>query len=113
MHLLVVLVLVVGTFLYFPRLAKALVGLGLLGCLVVAGIVGYQMVAHTAVDSRVTHPPDAGERQGMLAFPFLLDNVSGRTFSSDEAGCLSHGDRFPLTPRTQAACRKACEASFI
>src|SRR5712671_3680448 len=67
MHLLVVLVLVVGTFLYFPRLAKVLVGLALVGLLVgglaIAGTLLYQeYVVRPAKEAAATKAAAEAER---------------------------------------------------
>jgi hypothetical protein len=46
MHVVLVIILALGTFWFFPRLAQALVALALLGGLIVAGVVVYQIIDH-------------------------------------------------------------------
>ena len=106
------LLLAVGTFLYFPRLAKALVGLGLLGCLAVAGIVGFQIVEHSRAAERAQHPTDPADIQVLADYAFLTHRLdAGRDGdtepSQEELHCAVYGQERPMTERTRVACRLA------
>src|SRR5437870_4642036 len=102
MHLWLLL-LAVGTFLCFPRLAKALVALGLLGCLVVAGIVGYQILDRQLQEDR-DRQRYAQECHAFFAAPApagepTVEELHRAVYGPDCGKLFGvHGERLPTSP---------------
>ncbi|SRR6266540_4099542 len=125
---LVLLILALGTFVFFPRLAKALVGLALVGCLIVAGIVGYQLATSQSPEEQVRQQsetarlmvlasqqvgqPVPAEIQAHADYAFVTQRHDAgldrdREPSVDELHCVVYGQERPMTEATRGACRTA------
>jgi len=104
------LLFALGTLLFFPRLAKALVALGLLGCLVMAGFVGYKILDMQLQEARDRQrdAQKAAQAQAEADYAFLKQRHDAGLDQDNLAAqsCVLNGTRLMFV-EIRDTCRQA------